>query len=157
MAEIQNAINLEDMFDEDFDITEMADGNVILLAGTHRGVIHWGAKAINIDNTPTPVTTFDFTLIETLQLSETEEGKTPQKPGTKAETLFKKDGGMSEAQHKRLLKQLSSAAGSTKALEIMNATNGWEVIVQTSTRVKKGHNGAEDRTYMTFENIEPAA
>lgn len=149
-----NNIDILDILDDNVDLNDLNELGAVLHIGTHRVTISWAAKLMGKEN-PEPVIELTMSLLETLELQGDDAEKEHQKQGMKCSTIFKRDGNMSEGKLRAVLEKLSPAAnGSTKAAEIIKATEGYECIVTTGKRAAKNKAG-EDVTYFDLKDIAP--
>lgn len=141
----QNNIDLADILDESLDLGDLAELGAVPHIGTHRMTLNWSGKAIK----DKPYIEMELVLLETLELSGEDADKEHQKPGLKSNMLFEKNGGMSEGKLRAILDSLAPSVGTTKALEILKASNASEVIVQTSKRTS-----TKDGNTVTYPDIK---
>lgn len=145
--------DITDLLDDNLDISDLSELNARFHIGTHRAKIGWEVRKLKDDL----VIELKLDLLETISLEGEDSEKEHQKPGTKSSVIFKRDGGMQEGRLRQVLEALAPAAGTTKAAEIIRATEGFEVIVGTSKRVGKvPEGGGEAPVYFELKNIAVA-
>lgn len=131
-----NQVNF-DLLDDTIDALADLEAFEPLPAGTHRVSISWATKEIN----GKPAVTQTLTLLEVLELVDT--SKELPEPGAKSDIAYilKKDDGepntMGQGQLKEVLRTLQLYVGGKSSVDIMDASEGAEVIVTLKVRANK--------------------
>ena len=144
------------------DIDALLDGTLDDLAdipefkawpnGAHRATIKWDIKEVGGQKCPE----LSMTAIETVELADAENEK-PLETGTGTSILFMfktKDGKANEigqGQFKEVMKSLAAHFGEKSNRELMEESNGTEVLVVTKVRKDKNN---PDKTYTSLENLQ---
>lgn len=126
-----------DLLDQSIDELADLEGFEPLPAGTHRVSINWDTKEIN----DKPAVTLSMKLLECIECSDSRQE--PPEPGKTSDIayLLKKDDGednkISQGQLKEVLLALQPYVGGDLSREIMENSDGAEVIVTLKVRPSK--------------------
>ena len=143
MDQLDQAMDMDNLLDMTLDdLADMPEFKPFP-AGAHRCTIKWALKKIGeLEGCPE----LTLTLIETVEQNDSEA--TPAKAGDTTSVAFmlkKKDkdtgkwvpNDLGQGQFKEILKSLAEAAGSAVPREIMDKSNGMEVLAVTAIRTDK--------------------
>ena len=130
MAQAQE-LSIDFLGDFDFNDFEDLQSFEPFLAGTHKAILNWEAKKINDNNCYVA----NFTLVETKELKDTTAQ--PQSPGHVASTSFNLSNETGRGFFKQVLTVLHEKYGSTKVVDLVEASQGNEVLIVTGVRVDK--------------------
>lgn len=137
----------------DSSVSDLADlkGFEPLPAGSYKLAIKWEKKAIN----DSPAVILKLTVIEVLELADS--SGIPPEAGATTDVAFilkKKDGGrneVGEGQLKQVVSVLQPVFGGTSIKEVMEASEGAEILATMKVRVNKND---PDQKYNSIKSCE---
>lgn len=139
-----------------FDMDSILDGTLDDLAdipefkpypaGTHRATIHFEQKVVNKH----PCFEVVFKGVETVELPSGSEAA-PISAGQEATVLYRMDNELGQGKFKKLLRALGEHYGAMKNRELIEATQGAEVLVVTNLRSNRN-----DKTKQYMDIVEIA-
>lgn len=123
----------------DFNLDALLDGTLDDLAdvpgfetfnvGAHKVTINW--KKVD----KKPAFSLSLTLIETVELANADD--VPQKPGTQSSVMFMLDNEYGQSAFRKVIASLAEHFGAGSNREIMEKSEGAEVIAVTKKRANK--------------------
>lgn len=139
--------NLDDLLDANLDDLADLPEFKTFPNGAHKVTIKWEQKKVNDHQ----ALELKMTAVETLELSD--PGKdTPLEAGTESSVLYMLDNEFGQGKLKEVAKVLGAATGHSKLKDIVENSNGMEVVVVTKVRQNKD----KTQSYTDISKMEVA-